>query len=272
MSKVATAEKIETPPPSLDEVVAILLKDPDDRPAIMFGCVLDQVRRAITTAEQEGKAAQAAAYDPAVLDPTAIGRAHDAQFRVKRLTNAAEALAPHYQAAVRREEQERWSAAAAPIERKITDLAREMVTVYPAAVLQLVDLFKRIAAADSEAAGINHRAPTGVRQLLSVEASIGNGKKIIEKIRLPVITAKGVEDMWPPRSTWASDYAGSVHAGIVNAKPAPSEIERAEEARRHIAQGEANEREHQRLSAEAAARADANAAEQRRLAAGELSR
>jgi len=45
---------------------------------------------------------------------------------------------------------------------------------------------------------------------------------------------------------------------------------RAEAAARHIAQGVEREREAERLRSEQAARADAHAAEMRRLAAGEL--
>jgi hypothetical protein len=135
--------------------------------------------------------------------------------------------------------------------------------------VQLVDLFKRIDAADREAANFNNRSPAG-HFVRGVEASIGKGEKIIDRVRLPVMTENGVQDMWPPKNNWAVEYFETVRAGIVNAKPPPDEIERAEAARRHIAAGEADEREHQRLNAEAAARAAAHAAEQRRLVAGEV--
>jgi hypothetical protein len=56
-------------------------KAPNDQPPSVFADTLDEIATAITVAEREGKDAQAAAYDPAVLDATTVGRAHDAQCR-----------------------------------------------------------------------------------------------------------------------------------------------------------------------------------------------
>jgi hypothetical protein len=269
---IKVAEKPETPPPSLDELIMIILKDPGDRPAVLFSVILDQIKRASAAAEQEGKAAQAAAYDPAVLDPTAVGRSHDAAHRIKRLTNAAEALAPHHAAAIKREAQAAWESEACVVRQKVTDLAKELASTWPATVMRLVKLFEMIAVIDREASAINSRAPTGVNHLRSVEASIGKGEKIIERVRLPVLTDKGVVDMWPPRNNWALDYAESVRAGIVGAGMPATEAERIEASERQIDFVKAQEAGREKLNAEAHARAEANAAEQRRLQAGELPR
>jgi hypothetical protein len=215
---------------------------------------------------------QAAAFDPTVLDPTAIGRAHDAGFRIKRLTNAAEALTPHHLAAIKREAQAAWESEASVVRQKVTDLAKELAATWPETVMRLVKLFERIAAVDREASAINSRAPTGVRHLLSVEGSIGKGEKIIEKVKLPVLTDKGVVDMWPPRNTWALDYAESVAAGLRGAPPPPTEQEKIAEGERVIAHAQQMEHGRLRLNDELAARIRANDAEIRRLSNGELPR
>jgi hypothetical protein len=273
MTKVATVERPEAPPPSLDEVIAIILKDPDDRPAIVFGCVLDQIRKALAAAEQEGKAAQAAAYDPTVLDPTAIGRAHDAEFRIKRLTNAAEALAPHHLAAVKREVREQWEASISDLELRVTNLAQELLSVYPELVTRLVDMFSRCAAVDKEVMQANSSAPDGMRHLRSIEATVTNGSstKIIPRVKLPTLTVDGrtVPDAWPlPAPSIGVAMHDQVLAMCRGAPPPPTEAERIAESARHVAHGEAMEREHQRLNDEAAARATQHEREQRRVAAG----
>jgi hypothetical protein len=139
-------------------------------------------------------------------------------------------------------------------ERKVTDLAREMATAYPAAVSALVNPFQKIAAANSEAAGFNRRAPAGF-YLRGVEESIAGGAKIIEKVVLPVAMPNGVVNAWPPRNNWAADYAESVRAGILNAGLPPTEQERIAEGERVILHAQQMEAGRLRLNEAAEAQA-----------------
>ena len=241
------------------------------RPAVVFGCVLDQIRKAIAAAEQEGKAAQAAAYDPAVLDPTAIGRAHDAEFRIKRLTNAAEALTPLHLATVKREACEEWEASTADLELRVTNLAQELLSTYPELTAKLVDLFRRIDAADKEVLQINFTAPDRCRWLRTVEAMATNSAtKIIPLVKLPVLAVDGSTkpDAWPPVATIGLEMYEMVSAMCRGAPPPPSEAERVESSQRQMAFVEEQERGRERLAAEAHVRAEAEATERRRSAAG----
>jgi hypothetical protein len=240
--------------PTIEQEVAALLKAPTGVSAEEIGSVIASAKTFAADAEDAGRAARLKSVDPQCVDGVAErGRAEDFEFTAQRLRNAISALEPHHQAAIKREERERFSAEAAVIERKITDLAKEMATAYPAAVNQLVGLFQRIAASDKEAADFNKRAPAGF-YLRGVEASIAGGAKIIEKIKLPVSTERGVVEAWPPRNNWAADYAESVRAGIVNAGPAPTEAERAAEGERVIAYAAEMERGRMQLNEQAEAR------------------
>jgi hypothetical protein len=67
-------------------------------------------------------------------------------------------------------------------------------------------------------------------------------------------------------------YYEMVLASVRGAPPTPTEAGRIAASARHIAEGEARERESEQLRAEQAARSEAFQAEQRRLAAGELPR
>jgi hypothetical protein len=72
----------------------------------------------------------------------------------------------------------------------------------------------------------------------------------------------------PPPPDWVSQYIAMTTAAIINARPPLSDEERIAASQQHIAHGEEMEREHQRLNALAAERAEAAAAERRALANG----
>jgi hypothetical protein len=255
----------------LDERIAQLLKAPDGVPSETFAGILAEVATAIAVADRTANVNRERAYDPAILDPVARGKMEDASFVAARLRNGQAALTALHQTVVEREEKERWSAEGRIIERKIIDLAKELASTYPKIVTELVDLFQRIATADREAASFCNRSPPG-HFVRGVEATIGDGRaKIIELVRLPVLTAKGVENAWPPKSTWVTDYALSVAAGMQSVMP-PTEADRVAEGARVIAHAEEMEAGRLRLNQEAAARVRANDAEIRRLTSGELSR
>jgi hypothetical protein len=242
---------------SLDQRIADTLANPDQLTSSELAELLGEVATAIAISDRIANINRERAYDAATIDPSARGKMEDATFVAARLRNAQAALTPHHQAAVEREERARYTAEAAVIENKITELARELATTYPETVSRLVDLFQRIATADREAASFCNR----------VEATIGGGEKIIENVRLPVLTAKGVENAWPPRSTWVTDYSESVRAGMQSVAP-PTEADRAASAERVIAHARDMEAGRLRLNDELAARVRDNAEKIRQLTTG----
>jgi hypothetical protein len=267
MTEVATAEKIDTP--TMEERIATALKAPDGVSAETIALHIKWATASATAAENAGREAGLKSVDPQCTDGVAErSKAEDQEFIAQRFKNAVEALTPHQEAALKREAQVAWEIEAGVVRQKVTDLAKELATTWPDTVMRLVKLFEAIAAVDREASSINSRAPTGVNHLRGVEASIGKGEKIIERVKLPVLTDKGVVDMWPPRNNWALDYASSVHAGIVGAGMPPTEAERVAEGERVIAHAREMEAGRLRLNNELAARVRANDAEIRRLSNG----
>jgi hypothetical protein len=104
--------------PSLDERIAALLASPNDQPSIVFSVLLAEVDKALSVAERECRDAQARAYDPAILDATAVGRAHDTEYKIQRLKNATTALTAHHAAALNREAKEAWNKSVAPVRQR----------------------------------------------------------------------------------------------------------------------------------------------------------
>jgi hypothetical protein len=251
---------------SLDQRIADTLANPDQLTSSELAELLGEVATAIAISDRIANINRERAYDAATIDPSARGKMEDATFVAARLRNAQAALTPHHQAAVEREERARYTAEAGVIENKITELARELATTYPETVSRLVDLFQRIATADREAASFCNRSPPG-HFVRGVEATIGGGEKIIENVRLPVLTAKGVENAWPPRSTWVTDYSESVRAGMQSVAP-PTEADRAASAERVIAHARDMEAGRLRLNDELAARVRDNAEKIRQLTTG----
>ncbi len=109
--------------------------------------------------------------------------------------------------------------------------------------------------------------------LYGVEATLTNGRgtQIIPRVRLPALTLDGrtAPDIFPlPTPGIGVEMARQVQDMMSGVRPM-TEAERIAENARHLAQGEADEREHQRLNTEAAARAAAHEVERRQLASGE---
>jgi hypothetical protein len=65
-----------------------LLSAPDGHAATDFDGMITRAKQAIEVTEGELQVAKARAYDPAVLDPSASGRAYEAEYRLARLRNA----------------------------------------------------------------------------------------------------------------------------------------------------------------------------------------
>jgi hypothetical protein len=124
------------------------------------------------------------------------------------------------------------------------------------------------AVADREASNFNNRAAHG-HFVRGVEATIGDGSaRIIERVRLPALTDKGVVDMWPPQNNWASAYVESVHAGIVGAGMPASVEDRIAASERQIDFVKAQEAGRMKKNEEAEMRAREHGTERRRLQAG----
>jgi hypothetical protein len=255
-----------TRPLTLDERIAQLLANSDDQPSALFALYLFQIDGAIAIAEREGREALKRSVDPAILDPTARGVAHDCEHAVIRYKTARERLKVLHATAVRKETITAFNDRSKPVRDKVH--AQELATVFPEAVKTLVDLFRRCAAADQEAKQLDYNRPPGAIPLRSVEESIGKGEKIIEKVRLSALSAKGVEELWPPKSTWQTEYYESIAAGLQTLPP--TDAERAAATERQMKFVQEQERERQQKNAEAVARAAAHESEQKRLVAGQV--
>jgi hypothetical protein len=248
---------------SLETQIADLLKAPDGVPSAKFGIILFLINSAITATEREGRAAQAAAYDPAVLDPTAVGKAHDAEHRLKRLRNAATALTSHYTAAIKREEAAVWNAEAEEIEMKVAQLADELIGAYQRAAAQLVDIFLRISDMDAEVRSVNTK-PGKQRALRTTEEvardidGFNPADSIVKNCALPelVIGSKAHPKMlWPPPPVnHALQYALDVGRMLSGPALPPTAEQRAVEAKRMTDFYTEQERGRERLNSEAAAR------------------
>jgi hypothetical protein len=245
---------------SLDERIATILKEPSGVPSATFTTLLIEIDSAITAAEIAGQEAQKAAYDPAVLDATAVGRAHDAQYQIRRLKNAVTALTPHLQATVRREARDAWESEASELRKQVEEAGADFKAGYLEHAGALLTLLKTSAMLDERVQAINIRAPDGVNRLRKVEA-VARGLPFIEgkafamQVVIPALPSFQValaQVVWPPQppNPYLA-YAQSVAAGILSAPPPPTDAERADAARRQIEIGERQERESERLRANA---------------------
>ncbi len=251
------------------------LSAPNDMRAVLITCLLDEIRQAIAVAEREGREAQARAFDPSVpLDPTAQGKVHDAEHKIRRLTNAREALVPHHEAALKREAREKWEESIRDLELRVVSLSKELLSTYPEAVAKLVDLFRRCAEADKEVMLVNANAADGLRRLRGVESTATNGDtKIISKVKLPTLTVEGhttAIDAWPPpQPSVGIELSNAVLAAARSGmmRP-PTEAERAAESKRVMEYYEQQEQGRERLAAEAHAKAELAAAARRMAEAG----
>jgi hypothetical protein len=209
------------------------LKNPGEASAEVFSKTLASINAAVVDAKKKARKAQADAFDPAVLDATAIGRLHDTEYRIQRLENAEKALAPLHVAAVKKEEQAAWAIKTAHLRQRAHDLRQEFPTSYQRLVTQLADLLALATDTDREIAVANLLAPPGM-------GMVGVGRaEIIGKVRLPSLSSN--IDAWPPRQHISLEYSEMIMAGLRGARPL-TEAERAEAAARHIAHGIADER------------------------------
>jgi hypothetical protein len=271
ITTMTTAVKTD-PQQHMEQKIADLLTSPDGVSAETFATTLRWVDAKIVLTKRDAQEALKASLDPATIDPGGLGRAHDAEHFLKRLENAKTGLTTHCEAATRREQKAAWEASIVDLEKRVVDLSQELRAVYPEAITKLVDLFRRIDVVDKEVAMTNCSAPDGCRQLRSVEAAAtGSTRKIIPTIRLPVLSVDGstVADAWPPlQPSPGIELSNMVLAAARGAMGLP--LTDAEREARAVAETEKQmefyrqrEAGRERLNAEAAARAERQAAERR---------
>jgi hypothetical protein len=206
--------------PSVEAEVAAMLKNPTNASAAEIGSVIASAKTFATDAEEAGRAARLRSVDPQCLDGVAErSKAEDNEFVGQRLRNAISALEPHYEAAVKKEKHAKWLVDTAEIRVRIDGLSKELQSTYTECVDKLAALFGRVES-------INHEAK---------QFGLGvDGSARIRDVILPVLgSVSDAKPHWPPPApNVCLEYALSVAAGIVNARPAPTDQERAAEARR----------------------------------------
>jgi hypothetical protein len=268
---------VAEPQRSLDEMIAEALGN-DELSAEFLGALYAALDQAVGIADETARQCRARSVDPLCRDGIAErGKAEDQEFVATRLRNAATPLRAKYQAALQREQAADWELKSRQIELMVVKTARIMLRRYPKAVDELVEVFRLVKAVDKAVDEINATAPIGVTRRLAktelvardIDGFYSTDVSIVEKCVLPAFVSHGSSYAWPPpQRNWVVDYVESMTAMLRGAPPPPTEEERIAAAQQHIAHGEEMEREHQRLNAEAHARAEAAAAERRRLANG----
>jgi hypothetical protein len=249
---------VKTEPQSMEQKIAEVLRTPDGVPIRTFELLLKWVDAKIVLTKRDAQEALKASLDPAVIDPGALGRAHDAEHAVKRLENARTALVPHHEAAIRKDELERWKTSTADIRARIADLSKELADVYPPIVTELIALFDRVESLNHEAKQFASAAPTGCG-LGSVE-----GSERIRDVILPRLAGSNTDE-WPPKTVpFSIQYSAGVAAMMSSARQ-PTEAERIAETARVMKFYEDQDAGRIRLNEQAEARDRALEVERRRL-------
>jgi hypothetical protein len=204
------------------------------------------------------------------------------EFISTRFKAATAPLREKLRKALAKEAQDRWRTEAEPVELQVAQAADLLIEVYPRCAHELIRLFELMKKTDKAVAAVNSRIPAGCSPLRGVEmvarkidGFLPSELRIAEKCALPGLSVghgKGSTLLvWPPPVPSVTlQYYESVHSAIVNARPSPTELERARRRggtfRR--ARQTRDERQRELRRNEAAARSRANEDERRRIAAG----
>jgi hypothetical protein len=261
-----TATAVKTEPAPLDTRITDALASTEPLSSDFLGALYDELDDAVGVANQMAKECRAKSIDPLCRDAIAErGKAEDQEFVSQRLCNAATPLREKYQKALAREAREQWLADTSELGSRIASLEKELAEVYPRAVGELIDLFRRVEAANREATRFNSVAPRGYGL-----TGVDGAKRILDKVRLPApVGGDTAPDVWPipPEVPLGVQLSAHVAAMMTGARPV-SEQERIAESARIVAHGEAQERGRMKKNEEAEMRARVHETEQRRLAAG----
>jgi hypothetical protein len=171
--------------------------------------LIAETGEAITSAEAAAEHARVKALDPISSPDPVKGRAalEDAAFARDRLRTVLPRLHKLLKQAEAEEYAAAWQAEYEKVKAVRDELAAEMREVYPTAVAQLSDLFRRVALCDRECSRVDGTAAVGEHRRLrgvelaarGVEALLQPDVYIAEMLRLPFFWRdSGPIYAWPP--------------------------------------------------------------------------
>jgi hypothetical protein len=182
--------------------------------------LIAETEEAITTADATAERERVSALDPVASPDPVKARAamEDAAFTRDRFRTVLPRLHARLKQVEATEYLARWEPEYERVKALRDALAAEMREVYPAAVLNLADLFNRMEAIDRESSRINGSAPPGERRRLrkvelsarGVEGLLQPDVWIAEMLRLPFFWRdSGPIYAWPPPTPppFASSFA-----------------------------------------------------------------
>jgi hypothetical protein len=162
-------------------------------------------------AEQHAKAERERGYDPALSPDLAEARrrSEDAQFALGRLQTLRPRVLQKYREAISIEEVRGYRAKLAALQPERDRLQAEFNSTYRAAVEQIIDLFVRIKSFQQRMRQELGDPPSGVDVLSGLDE-----RRVLERVVLPD-PSNPERTIWPPPSSFASDFAMSMTQGHV---------------------------------------------------------
>jgi hypothetical protein len=198
-------------------VVAALTAD--DVTGDGLAALLTEMAAAIAAADAAAKTEHEKALDPVVSpDPVKAHQAMEAAaFTAARLRALQPRLERRHQEASAQERLKAWQADCDLLEAERDKLADELRALYPQMVVQIADLFGRMAANDEQLSALHQRRPVGVlRHLLSAELKARGLNRfsaampsLAKQLKLPCWDS--AELAWPPpQPSFAATYAAAM--------------------------------------------------------------
>jgi hypothetical protein len=186
----------------LERRISAALTEP--RTATDLADLFEQTDLAVVAAEEFAKDEHDKALDPlASPDPQAARQqAEDAAFMANRLRTLRPRLLARLQQVTAQEALETYRAKQSELAPERDALERELAETYEDAAAKLVDLFSRVRAFQQRAQRELGDPPPGVSVLPALDA------RVLDKCVLPEFEHPD-RNVWPPRSTFASDYVSS---------------------------------------------------------------
>ena len=191
---------------SLEKQIAAALGGADATSADLAALIAD-TDAAISQADATAEAERTKALDPALSPDAKAAREalQAAEFSRDRLRTVLPRLRARLSEVMAAEYAARWEPEFQQIETQRDELATEYAQLYPKAVSELVDLFRRVEAVDKEVSRVNGSARAGEhRRLLGVELTargLGNftaaDPSIARGVQLPDFE-RSSRMAWPP--------------------------------------------------------------------------
>jgi hypothetical protein len=174
-----------------------------------LAALIAETEESISLADTTAEAERVKALDPIASPDPVKARAvmENAAFTRDRLCTVLPRLGHRLKEVEAEEYATRWEAEYEKVKIVRDELAAEMREVYPTAVAQLADLFRRAAACDRECSRVDGKAATGeLRRLLRVELAARGVEGLLqpdvylaEMLRLPFFWRdSGPIYAWPP--------------------------------------------------------------------------